>query len=400
MALSRLTLLATPDTVSDAFIAAITSAKQTPIARVDILEPTSKTVVASVEDDVDDGSVTVDVSRGNRRTFQIRLLNADGRYTPTATMTYFAFNSLVRVYRGFRYIDSRGGETDEFCLLGTFMVDRPEVFVERNMSVMTVDGSDRWKVIASGGFPGPTSPRTFAVGTHVNEIIREVAILSGLTDDELNLDQLNDRTNATKTLTTKLQWEIGDSRADFLKNLCDQFALDIFFDVSGLLTTRPTVDPTTVSPRWTFSPSEVGVMLGVTKVQSDLNLFNDIIVSGETSQGTFTGARAEKADTDPASPTSIYGTMGRRVFHYKAPLVYGNEQAALVAQKLYAEKCLVDEEIKLPTICLPHLDGNDVIAITEGTWSRVDDRYLAQRFDVPLREARQVIETKKGRAIS
>jgi hypothetical protein len=75
-------------------------------------------------------------------------------------------------------------------------------------------------------------------------------------------------------------------------------------------------------------------------------------------------------------------------------------QAQIVADLLYQKYALIDEEIKLPTICLPHLEGNDTIEIIDPTWAKVNDRYLAQRFDIVQRESRMVIETKKGRPIS
>lgn len=394
--LPRITSIVSPGSVSDALIAALKKPKQIPLARVDILDTASKTVIASVEDDVDEGSVTVDVSRGTRRTVQLRIVNDDGIYTPTSPSSYFAFNRLIRVYRGLRYIDSRGGETDEYVLLGTFLVDRAEVFVERNMSVLTVDGSDRWKIIATGGFPSAAS---FAVGTNINTVIREVAIASGLVDDDLNLDPLTDRASSLKTLGAQVQWEIGDDRSRFLLDFCEQFGLQVYFDPAGYLTTRDIPDPATTTPVWTFTSGKDAIMLGMTKVQNDLKLINHVIVSGENSQGTFSGARAERKDVDPASPTYI-GTIGDRVFHHRAPLVTTTAQAQVVADLLYQQYALIDEEIKLPTVCIPYIEGNDVIEIVEPTLAKVNDRYLVRRFDVSLREARMVIETKKGRPIS
>lgn len=376
--------------ISTAFSAALQSGVQTVISKVEMLNSTSLAVVSTISD-IDDGSVTVDVNRQTRRTFQLRLTNAD--YVQTAS-DRFPLNSVMRVYRGLRYwSDSAGTTVDEYVLLGTFMIDRVEVFVERNMSVVTIDGSDFWKKIATGGF---AYGQSFASGTHVNTVISTAAVASGLTVDQLALDPLASWSSAKKQLGAPLSWEPGDSRSDFIANVAKSFGLSIYFDVSGNLVSKQVVDPDTATEVWTFGSGESSVMLGITKTQNDLKLVNHIIVTGEGSAAQT--ARAEIADNDPTSATYI-GTIGDRVMVVSSPLVTTNEQALALAVKTYIENALIDEEIKLPTICLPHLEGDDVIRVIESQWSGTFDKYLAQRFDVPLRESRQVIETKKGRTI-
>lgn len=393
---SRLTVISSPEAPTQAFLDALKDPKHLPLARVEVLNSSSKAVEAVLTDIVDEGSVTVDVERGTRRTLQLRIVNDDGQYTPTTSSDYFFFNRLIRVYRGLRYIDSRGGETDEYVLLGTFYVDRPEVFAERGMSVMTIDASDRWKKIATGGFP---TARSYASGTNVNTIIRQIAIDCGLTDEDLNIDPLTDWTTGEKQIGTTFEWEIGGDRSSTLLELCNQFGLECFFDVAGFLTTRPIPDPTKVTPVWSFASGVDAVMLGATKIQNDLSLVNHVIVSGENTDGVFSGVRVEIKDTNPSSPLYIYGPLGDRVLHHTAPLVTTTAQATKVATKIWQENAQIEEEIKLPTLCIPHLQGNDVISIYEPDLAKVNDRYLARRFDVALRETRMTIETKKGQAL-
>lgn len=380
--------------ISAGLTAALTADIQTPISKVEVLDAASRSVIATVTD-IDDGSVTVDVGRGTRRTFQLRLSNENGKYTPTTALDYFAFNRLIRIHRGLRYWDATAGTTvDEYVVVGTFMIDRPEVFVERNMSVLTVDGSDLWKKIATGGF---ASGNSFAVGTHINTVIAAVATASGIPVSQLSLDPLTGVPDANKLLGSTLAWEPGDNRSDFLTNTASQFALDVYFDPYGTLVSRQVVDPTKQSEVWSFSPGESSVMLGVTRIQNDLRLINHVIVTGENT--STTAVRYEIVDDKPESPTYT-GTIGDRVMVVKSPLATTVDQAKAIAIKTYKENALIDEEIKLPTMCLPHLEGNDVIAITEGTWAKVgSQKYLLQRFEIPLRDSRMTIETKKAREI-
>lgn len=375
--------------ISDAFRQALMAGVQTPIVKVEILDAITRAPIRTITT-VDDGSVTVDVTRGTRRTVQLRLSNKDGQFTPTDSSSAFAFNNLIAVYRGLK--TSAG---DEYIRLGTFFTDRPEVFAERNMAVLTVDGSDFWKKIATGGFPSGFS---YPIGTHINTIIAKVAETAGITSRWIRLDPLSSRTSASRLTGTTMEWEPGASRNDFLTNLATQFGIHIYFDPYGVLTSREVPDPVTSSPVWTFMAGADAIMLGVTKIQNDLKLINHVIVSGEGSNGIPTGARADIRDNDPNSPT-YWQRIGDRVMTYAAPLVTTNEQAMAVARKLYAENCLIEENIKVPTICLPQLEGNDVFEVVEPTWAKISSRYLAQRFDIPLRDSRMTIEAKTGRPL-
>lgn len=378
--------------ISEGFAAALVAPRQHPIAKVEVLDASTRSVVDTITD-IEEGSVTVDVSRGTRRTVQLRLTNEDGRYSQVSAASTFSFSHLLRPYRGLRYLDADGTTVEEYVPLGTFMIDRPEVFVERNMSVITIDGSDLWKKIATGGF---STGQSFAVGTNINTVLSQAAQASGIGSAYLKFDQLLGRTSSYKTLGATFAWEPGDSRADFFTNFAVQWGLQVFFDPMGFLVTEEMPNPTTTPPVWSFSAGEDSILLGLTKINSDLKLFNHIIVTGEASGGVPSVARYEIVDNNPGSPTYT-GSIGDRVMLYASPQVTTNEQAKVVAEKLYRENCLIEEELKVPTICLPHLEGNDVIEVREPTWSHVSDRYLCQRFDIPLRESRMTIETKKGR---
>jgi hypothetical protein len=379
--------------VSDEFKAAVKEPIIRPVIKVEVLDPVSRAVIRTVEG-IEDGSVSVDTSRGTRRTFQLRLVNDQGQWTPAAYSDPFWMNSVIRLWRGLTIFDGWSW-LDELVPLGTFLVDRPEVFVDKNSSLITIDGSDYWKFIATGGFP---SSQTFSIGTHVNTIIAEVVFASGIEPRWLALDPLDDRDTYSKTIQKEVVWEMGDSRTDFLTNLAVQFGLELFFDPMGLLVSRTLADPELSPAVWQFTAGEDAIMLGLTRTWNDLKLINHIVVVGESTEGTPSNARYEKRDNNPMSPT-YYKRIGDRVMTYTAPLISSNAQARLVAEKLWRENALIEEDIKLPTLCLPQIEGNDVIEVVERAWSKTSSRYLVNRFDVPLRESSMTIETKRARAL-
>jgi hypothetical protein len=328
---------------------------------------------------------------------QLRLPNENGIYTPIDSTSIFSYSNLVRIYRGFRFIANETGlETDEYVPIGTFMVDRPEVFAEKGMSLLTVDGSDLYKKIATGGF---ASAYAYSAGAYINTVITKIAEDAGVSSNWLTLDPLDNRTADGKRLGASFQWEVGDNRSDMLSSLEDQFGIQIYFDVNGYLVSAELPDPDIAQPVYSLSPGENSILLGITKILSDANLINHIIVRGENVSGKMTGISYEIVDSDPNSPT-FTGRIGNRVFLYVGAQITTLEQAQAAAVKLFLEKCLMEETIKIPLMCIPQLEGNDVIEVIEPDLTKTNTKYLCQRFDISLRDARMTIEAKKMRKVS
>jgi hypothetical protein len=379
--------------VSSDFIKALKADRQTVLTKVNILEGQYRYPIATLTD-IDDGSVSVDTSRGTRRTCQLRLPNEGGTHTPTSLTSNFSYSTLIQPYRGLRFVSSVSGKVvDEYVLLGTFMVDKPEVFVERGMSVITVDGSDLWKKIAIGGF---ASPCAFTSGTHINTVITQVATDAGIPSNWLTLNALSDRATTEKTLTNTVQWELGDNRSDFLTSFAAQWGINLFFSPAGYLYSEEVTDPSAEEPVWTFQKGIDATMLGLTYLTTDTALMNHVIVTGESASSGTVEKLYEIYDNDPNS-ASYVGRIGHRTYVYSGPQITTAVQAELAGIKLYREKCLIDETIKLPTLIIPQLEGGDVIRVIEPDFTFLDQKYLCTRFDISLRDSRMVIDTKRAK---
>ena len=204
---------------------------------------------------------------------------------------------------------------------------------------------------------------------------------------------------SARRVNTSLHWSVGDNRSDFLQNLYDQFALEGYFDVYGIYHVIDSKNPAYDTPVWTFAPGPEAVMLGVTRTQDDLTLVNKVVVKNSDSTTNVTDQIIwTKSITDPLSPYHS-SRIGNRVLVYSAPLVTLMEQGIAVLDKLFRENCAIAEQIKLPTVCLPFLDGGDAIQITEPL-SGLSDKYQCKRFTVPLRESRMTIESTRAEPVS
>lgn len=182
-----------------------------------------------------DGSVDVDATRAARRTFTSTLINESGEWSPSSDWSgLFYVDRNIRIWRGLVFSDG----TDELVPLGTFLIDHADVVVERNMSVVTLSGTDRWKKLNKSGF---TVPYTWLNTTPINDVIED--IVTGADISEYVLDSLAGRPSETSTLNVDLPVEIGDSRSSVLRKLSDDYGIDIAFDPMGVLTTRDLTSP-------------------------------------------------------------------------------------------------------------------------------------------------------------
>ena len=182
-----------------------------------------------------DGAVDIDTTRPARRTFTATLLNNFGEWSPESDWSgLFYVDRLIRLYRGFVFNDG----SEEVVPIGTFYIDHADVEVERNMSLVVLSGTDKWKKIAKSVF---TAPVTWNAGTALNTVI--IDIVSGAGVSSMSLDTLGSRTTDQKTLNKKLHVDIKDSRADTLVQLASAYGIDMFFDELGVFTTEELSNP-------------------------------------------------------------------------------------------------------------------------------------------------------------
>jgi hypothetical protein len=345
------------------------------------------------QDVIVDGNVDVDQTRGTRRTASLTIVNKSGEFTPDNDVDFegkFYVNRNVRIYSG---VVLAGG-TALYVPVGTFMVDVADTLVEKNMSVVNLTLSDHWKKFTKSL---TTTGKTYAIGTPINTIIRELAARAGA-DFPLApaIDPLSARVAGTTQLQTKWVLERGESVGDRLKELATQFGIDIYFNVEGRLTTNDRRDPRDVAEVWHFyrnqNTDEQGMLLSVRRTLTDDNLFNHIFVIGtadETHPVLF-----DLKDTNPASVTSV-ARIGDRVKIIESQSIKTQAQATAAGLKEWNNHFNLFEEVEIDTTCMPALDADDVIRITEPTLSKLSATYRIISLTVPLTSSRQRIRVAR-----
>ena len=375
-------------TISPTFIAALKASGHTLRVHMDVLDTDFNIITrfhdvgdaaAPAEDVLMDGNVDVDVTRLTRRTFTANVLNPAGIWSPGSDWGgVFYVNRLIRLWRGIDY-----GDASELVPIGTFLIDSADVDVERSMSVVTLAGSDLWKKFGKSGFP---AAKSWAVGTPINDIISYCAAQAGIT--RLKLDPLSSRAAVDRQLQRTFTVERGDNRGEAISKMATAYAIDIYFDTLGYLTTQDFRTPGDQAVVYAYDPEDNNNLVTAKASFTDENLYNAVLVVGTKDKDNIVTYRVR--DTDPTSVTSV-ARIGERLFIYESDSISTLALATSTAIKLFYQKVLINEDITLETICNPAYEGNDVLRVREMDFSGLNGNFRIKAFTVPLSTSRQSI---------
>lgn len=389
----------------EALLAPIRDVKIRVTALNSSLTPIEEVTASTIE-----GVVYVDTARATRRTCQLRLIDKDGAYTPKDASSVFYWDKLIKIEYGLKV----GGDYT-YIPLGIFTIDRSEVIAENGAAVINLDGSDQWDSFSMANF---ASSSGWASGTSINQIITDVATTYGISASRLTLDPLTTRAASEKQVNVTWRYQLGENVGERLKKWAEDWSIDIYFDVNGNLVTRdmtlpPYTGTSNSAPDAIFTSGENAIMLGIQKAQSSHTIYNHIVVTGDTADGTAAvrGEYIEGTGTNVSTATLkrtfnqrsntglTVAELGDKVLVIRTTTLKTAQQCLDRAMVELSKNLVVEETINLPTIVNPLFEGHDVIEITETNTGLNQQRYTLDSFDIPMRSSRQVLNVKKMRAL-
>lgn len=353
-----------PAAPSADILSRITSGAVAVTRRAEILN-SDGTIYASAPDLIE-GSISVDATRDERRTFDATFK------TNSSTMRvgagYIWYDKRVKFYRG---IEWAGGSWE--VPLGTFVIDSLES--PHFPPVIKLAGRDLTKLLSNSKFASTTG---WTAGTSVGSIVSAIAVNGGITDYSFSWAN-----GTAPTLASDIAFEAGSSRWEAISKLVKDNNHDVYFDAYGSFIIKPFRDPATGAPTFTFQTGTAGNLVTYTKKSDDARLYNHIVVIAERSDTIPIYGEASVTDTTLSTHKN---KIGDRVFVYNSSVIDTQAAANDLAAAYLKIYGLEEYQVSLESIVFPWLEAGDVIEFIDPspTDPNLPSRYFLASFTVPL----------------
>lgn len=255
--------------------------------------------------------------------------------------------------------------------LGEFLAD--SIGLGQSYATISINARDLTKLCQMSKFVLAT---TFRTGTPIESVVRTVAVNAGIEKFRLPV--------SNKVLEKDITWERDTPRWDVIRDLANSNNFEVYFDNEGYLTMREFRDPVKTPATLGLTTGLGGNLVSRSGKTSDNQLFNHIVVIGESSDSNTPPVYAEAINNSPTSPTSVK-EIGDRVDITTLSLITSVTQAQQYADSLLAVSALEEFELSFEATLLPWIEAGDIVEMERSDnryWG--PDRYLLTSLTFPL----------------
>ena len=340
-----------------------------------------------------DGTLTVNLQNGQRRTCSIVLDNVNADYDFAYGKIWFG--DEVALDEGLVLPDG-----EEFYIQqGIFLFDTPSEAVTPVGRTMSYNLVDKWSNLDGSRLGNLEGTYEVSEGTNIFEPISELLVEdrgNGLPLDRVTpvyTDYYNSLTQDLPDGTTASLVETpytltvngGSTKADVVLGLVQMVNGWVGYDSSGTLRVEPSQDDISDQTKpvvWTLSQNEY-TLNGMTYAANISEVYNDYIVVGEQLDNNYQpSARAQ--NYDPASDTNI-NLIGKKTYWEQASGYGTDEMCVDYATWKLKRSTVLQKSVSISCTQLLHLQENCIVEI-----ERTDkgdhpvERHLIQGFSRPL----------------
>lgn len=342
-----------------------------------------------------DGSITVNLQNGTRRTATVTLSNLDEQYDYNVNRVWFG--QQIALDEGL--ILSNG--EDYYIQQGVFYIESPTETVAPGNRTVSYPLTDKWAYLDGTLFGNLESTYEVPTGTNIFAPIAAILALdrgNGTPVDSTKpvfTEYYNGKTqtlpdgttaNLTDTPYTLTIDNDDGAYADVALGLAGMINGWIGYDQTGALRIDPSQDDildTNKPVQWQFSMEEAQI-LGATYQTRNTEVYNDYIVVGEALSGYAVPA-GRATNLDPQSDTNIYTTLGRRTKRMTASGYYTTTQCTDLAVWKLKRAAVLQKAVTISCSQLFHIAENNLITIVRTDKSGAPvERHLIQGFTRPL----------------
>lgn len=347
---------------------------------------------------IQDGELSCNLNNGPRRQCSVTLSNLDGDYAYAVDKIWFG--TQIRLYEGLLLPDG----TECTIKQGVFEIDQPNEKLSTRGNMITYRLTDKWANLdgtLGGNLEGAYS---VTAGTNIFTAMSSILRLDRYdmsSDGQHPIDPLAPLfttfyNGKTQTLTDGTVVSLLDapydyisddsgSLADVLLGLNDMIAGWIGYNQSGRLVVDPSQDDIIDTEKpvlWDFRLGD-RQLLNVDYTMDLANVYNDIIVVGETSDTNAT-ARGRAQNRDPKSPTCI-SRIGLKTRRIRMPDYYSDDICKSYAEFSLKRSTAVPRTASIECTQMFHIAENGIVTLQRSDKpGNPIERHVVQGFTRPL----------------
>lgn len=374
----------------------------TKLARLDFLQPDG-TVAFSIDNQpqnarrsafLQEGSLTVNLQNGKRRTAAVTLSNIGNEYEYSVNKLWFG--DQIRLMEG---LILPGGK-DFYLPQGVFYAADPEEMLHTKKKTVTLNLQDKWAYLDGTLFGHLDGIYEVPLNTPIFTAIQSVLDLprgNGQKVDNVKpvfTEYYNGQTTVLPSgetvsdlllpYTYRCEGDEG-TYADILLEMNKIVAGWIGYDPTGRLRLDPSQDDILDASKpiqWEFTPDEKQ-FLGATYTVKNTDVFNDVIITGEALD-KYANVSGRAVNLDPASDTNAK-LIGHKILRESRPGFSTRKQCEALAVFRLKRQTILQKSVSIESAQLFHLRENELVTVyrpdKEG---RPTERHLVTGFTRPI----------------
>ncbi len=343
---------------------------------------------------IQSGQLTVNLQNGQRRSASVKLSNLDGAYDYNVNRVWFG--QQIALDEGLVLPDG-----SEFYLpQGVFYVSDPTETFKPGEKTADYNLVDKWAYLDGTLFGNLEGAYEVPIGTDVFQAIRSILLLprgNGYPVDgtepifttyyDGRSQGLPNGSTALIRNTPYTYREDSDSAtyANLIENLAGMLAAWIGYDQTGAFRLDPSQDDildATKAVQWAFTP-ENSDFLGATYTVKNTEVYNDIIVYGETTDDNAQPA-ARVQNLDPSSDTNVY-KIGKKTKRLAGSGFYTERLCEDYGVWKLKRMTVLQKAVSISCQQIFHINENELVTITRTDKPGAPvERHLVQGFSRPL----------------
>ena len=328
--------------------------------------------IQAVESKEIDGSISIQLKNGIRRTCNITLDNSSGMFTPSYD-GLVSINNTLKLYTGLVV-----NGVDTYVQRGVFYFGNPRMTVNNSgQKTIELEAYDTYSLL-DGTISGTLGYQYIVpTGTLVSEAVTQTLLDAGIISPILIYP-------TTKITPHVLSISAGGSYSEILIGLANMMSWDVFFDQYGVFRFQPATEETTQAEVWEFSAInswENTYLSGIHNFEWN-KIRNYVSVVGDNINGFIVKATAQN---DNIFSDTYIGKIGQRTVVIDDQQISTLIEAQDRADYELRVQTNIQESVDMECVPVDIINEGDIVLINDPDNALNRDRYLVSTINFPLK---------------